>query len=161
MNILKAVYSCTMPTPLQRRQRIAELIARETIRTQDELQHLLERRGISATQATLSRDLRAMGVAKSPGGYVLPGAAPAAGDDGDALARALRSELVSVEPAGTLVVLRTRPGHANALGIEVDRSRWPQIAGTIAGDDTVFVAARSGERARQLADRFRTLAGLQ
>jgi transcriptional regulator of arginine metabolism len=148
-------------TRAQRHQRIASLIAEGPVRTQDELQRRLEALGIVTTQATLSRDLREMGVAKSPAGYVLPGEGGAAEAPGEALARAVRRELVSAEPAGTMVVLRTGPGHANALAVAIDRTRPGEVVGTIAGDDTVFCAVRTAGDARQVADRMRSLAGLQ
>jgi transcriptional regulator of arginine metabolism len=138
-----------------RRQRIRELLADNQVFSQEQLQGLLRARGANVTQATLSRDLRHLGVAKGPAGYRLAnglgghGGGTVAGGAGE-LHRILPSVLLSAEAGGTLVVLRTQPAHANPLAIEMDRARLPQVLGTIAGDDTVFVATRTPAQARNL-----------
>jgi transcriptional regulator of arginine metabolism len=139
---------------------IRNLIASGEIWSQAELAKLLAREGVDATQATLSRDLSEIGVLKGPSGYQLPGAAPAVVTVEGALERALRREVTSIDVGGTLVVLKTPIGHGNALAIELDRSNIQGVLGTIAGDDTVFVAARSELAARRIAKQFRDLAGM-
>ena len=139
---------------------IRNLIAAGQIFSQQELSKLLAREGIEATQATLSRDLAELGVLKGPSGYQLPGASPTALSTEASLARALRRELVSVDVGGTLVVLKTPIGHGNALAIELDRARLEGVLGTIAGDDTVFLAARSELSARRIAKDLRELADM-
>jgi len=147
--------SATAASPVQRRARIAALIAANQLWSQQELAVLLRRReGIDVTQATLSRDLTELGVVKGPGGYMLPGAVPAAAAPArrtDALASALRQHLVSVARGGTTVVVRTPSGHANSLAVEIDRAGLPGALGTIAGDDTIFIAAVDQESAATLA----------
>ncbi|MFO0962454.1 MAG: hypothetical protein U0625_06045 [Phycisphaerales bacterium] len=140
-------------SPVQRRARLAAIIASEQVGSQQELAALLRRReGIAVTQATLSRDLAELGVVKGPAGYALPGvASPAAAGREAALASSLRAHLLSVERGGTLVVLRTPSGHANSLAVELDRAGLPGALGTIAGDDTIFIAARDTESAARLA----------
>jgi transcriptional regulator of arginine metabolism len=150
----------------QRRQaKVAELVTRHRVWSQQELAGLLGRDGISVTQATLSRDLTELGVVKGPQGYLLPDAPLAGEDPGERLARTLRGELVGLDVGGTLVVLRTRTGHGNALAVEIDRARaagsLEGSLGTIAGDDTVFLAARSTAAAGRIAGRFRSLAGIR
>lgn len=148
-------------SPVRRRARIAALIGANQLWSQQELSDLLRRReGIEVTQATLSRDLAELGVVKGPSGYMLPGAAPAlpAGDREALLATALRQHLVSVTRGGTMVVLRTPSGHANSLAIELDRAGLPGALGTIAGDDTVFVAAKDADAAASLARTLERLA---
>lgn len=145
----------------RRHAAIRTLIASGGVRSQAELAQMLAREGLEATQATLSRDLAEIGVLKGPGGYRLPGVveapeAPAA----DALARVLRRELLSVQVGGTMVVLRTPSGHGNALAIELDRAAPKGALGTIAGDDTVFVAAQNEIAARRIAKELRALGGL-
>jgi transcriptional regulator of arginine metabolism len=148
---------------------IRNLIAAGDVSSQAELAKRLSREGVDATQATLSRDLAEIGVLKGPAGYLLPevtrpatrvttpaDSAPASG----ALARVLRRELVSIDVGGTLVVLKTPIGHGNALAIELDRANLDGALGTIAGDDTVFVAARSELAARRLAKHMRDMAQL-
>ena len=146
--------SATAASPVQRRARIAALIAANQLWSQQELAALLRRReGIDVTQATLSRDLTELGVVKGPGGYMLPGAAPAPttpADRTDALASALRQHLVSVARGGTTVVVRTPSGHANSLAVEIDRAGLPGVLGTIAGDDTIFLATADQDAAATL-----------
>ncbi len=141
---------------------IADLIVRRPVRSQSELRDLLAQRGIEVTQATLSRDLREMGVAKSPRGYVPAGVAvaPPPTAAGRALEGALRAFVTSAEQAGNLVVLRTGPGHAALVALELDRSPPPGVVGTIAGDDTIFVAARTIQQAARLAMQLKRTADL-
>lgn len=139
---------------------IRNLIAAGEIYSQHELAQLLAREGIEATQATLSRDLAELGVLKGPDGYQLPGTGNPALPTEASLARALRRELVSIDVGGTLVVLKTPSGHGNALAIELDRARLNGALGTIAGDDTVFLAARSEISARRIAKDLRELADM-
>lgn len=140
---------------------IRNLIAAGGIYSQHELAQLLAREGIEATQATLSRDLAELGVLKGPDGYQLPGAGGSALPTEASLARTLKRELVSIDVGGTLVVLKTPSGHGNALAIELDRARLNGALGTIAGDDTVFLAARSEIAARRIAKDLRALADMQ
>ncbi len=153
--------SATAHSPLQRRARIAALIGANQLWSQQELSDLLRKReGIAVTQATLSRDLTELGVVKGPTGYMLPGSTPAlpAGDREAVLATALRQHLISVTRGGTLVVLKTPSGHANSLAIELDRAGLPGTLGTIAGDDTIFVAAKDVDAATTLARTLERLA---
>ena len=81
--------------------------------------------------------------------------------NGQALRQVLARELLGVECGGNLVVLHTRPGHANALAVELDRDRPGEAMGTVAGDDTIFIAARTSRQAERLAGRLRTAANLR
>jgi transcriptional regulator of arginine metabolism len=169
-----------MITRPQRHERIARIIQEHTIWSQQELAERLAKAGFAVTQATLSRDLTRMGVLKGPAGYVLPemaaagatavnhrrGAMAVAGHAAGAgvneerdmlLERALRRELRAIDAAGNLIVIRTDAGHANALAVEIDRIRMPEVLGTIAGDDTVFLALRSAAAAGRIARRFRSV----
>ena len=102
------------------------------------------------TQATLSRDLRDLGVVKAPDGYRLGGPAPALSD----LERATRQWLLSATPAQNQVVLRTPPGCAQPLALALDGSGLEEIVGTLAGDDTVLVVTQDRPAARRLAHRL-------
>ena len=160
----------------RRHQKILDLIDRESIRSQQSLRALLAGEGIEVTQATLSRDLRQLGLAKGPGGYMLPargnGHSPRASRNGapelggvvgemsPLLVEAIRSSVDSVRLAGSLVVLRTGPGRAQPVAVELDRTPPDGAVGTIAGDDTVFVAASSIGEAKRLADSIGAIAGL-
>lgn len=139
---------------------IRSLISAGGIHSQAELALRLAREGVEATQATLSRDLTEIGVLKGPDGYQLPGAAPVATAPAATFARVLRRELLSIEVGGTLVVLKTPSGHGNALAIELDRAELEGALGTIAGDDTIFLAASSETAARRIARNLRELAQL-
>lgn len=133
---------------------ISRLIRQGSVASQDDLQRQLESHGVEATQATLSRDLRELGVLKGPGGYVLP--EPTTSDTASPASTTLgvRSFLRGATPAGTLVVAKTGPGQASALALEFDHSPWPEIVGTVAGDDTVFIATESSSAARALASKL-------
>lgn len=161
------VYSFTSlhihPTPVKTRRHalIRSLISAGGIHSQAELAQRLAHEGVEATQATLSRDLAEIGVLKGPEGYQLPGVAPSlATAPAAGFARVLRRELLSIEVGGTLVVLKTPSGHGNALAIELDRAELDGALGTIAGDDTIFLAARGEAAARRIARQLRELAQL-
>lgn len=134
-----------------RQARIVELLAQQQVRSQTELARLLAAEGIDVKQATLSRDLEELGAVKlraadgGSGVYVVPeDGATVRGITGgtDRLARVLSDLLVSAEPSGNLAVLRTPPGAAQFVASAIDRAVLPEIAGTIAGDDTIVVIAR-------------------
>ncbi|HVU74419.1 MAG TPA: arginine repressor [Mycobacteriales bacterium] len=154
-------------TKAARQRRISELVAGTEVPSQSALAELLLADGVSVTQATLSRDLEDLGVEKVRGRYVLPsddGTAPsrllAAEAPGPRLARLCEELLVSAEATGNLVVLRTPPGAAQLLASALDRADWPDVAGSVAGDDTVLVVARgpASEIATDVADRVLGLA---
>ncbi|TVQ30123.1 MAG: arginine repressor [Phycisphaeraceae bacterium] len=146
----------------RRRKKIAELIQSGGVRSQLQLRELLLSEGIDATQATISRDLHDLAVSKGPDGYTINNnhvAAPPASEK--TVERAIAEHLTDARQAGNLAVLRTGPGHAQALAWQLDRWNEPEIVGTIAGDDTIFIAARDPRRAEQLIKRFRTMAGIE
>lgn len=142
---------------LRRRDAIVRLVGERPVRSQEELQRLLAGRGIEATQPTLSRDVRELGLVKTPRGYALPGAPDPGVDTGrrrERLERVLADSVLSVRVAGSLVVLRTPPAGAHPVAHAVDGADLPDAVGTIAGDDTVFVAAADPASARALAARL-------
>jgi transcriptional regulator of arginine metabolism len=149
-----------MSSRLRRHQKILDLIMAAPVRSQHELQDLLAAEGMDVTQATLSRDLRELNVVKGPQGYVAPGSAPATPPDEAVLRQTLHRELLSIATGGTLIVLKTRPGHANALAVDLDRYRLEGVIGTVAGDDTIFLATINERRAKALAAELRDTAGL-
>jgi transcriptional regulator of arginine metabolism len=143
---------------------ILKLITDERIANQEELRSALFRQGLAATQATLSRDLRELGLVKlaDPSGgsfYARPSEALGAGGPKPQLARLLQTLLHSVDGVGPFVVVRTAAGSAGAVSAALDQAGWDEVIGTIAGDDTVLVITRS-ERARKVVgDRLRKLTG--
>ncbi len=130
----------------QLRQRaIRDLLEQRAIRTQQELAAALRERGFRTTQATISRDVAELGLVKvvRDGAHVygLPQRLVEAETSGEERLRSLLHDLpIEVREAGLLIVVRTLPGSAHAIAAALDRARWPEVAGSIAGDDTVFVA---------------------
>ena len=148
-----------------RRQRLlAELIRTDTVGSQEQLVERLAAAGLPATQATVSRDLEELGAVKVRRGGVQAYAFPEAigGRDWSAerLRRVLGEWLVSAEAAGPLVVLRTPPGSAHLVGVALDAAARADVAGTLAGDDTLFLAVRDGAQPGAVAAELRALAGL-
>lgn len=127
----------------QRQQTLLRLVGERRLGTQDELVRALRGAGFHATQATVSRDIVELGLVKVARDGVHVYAAPAAATGGgvDRLRRFCEDYPVEVAVAGNIVVLRSLPGTANALAAALDAARIPEIVGTIAGDDTVFLAA--------------------
>lgn len=136
-----------------RRHLVLELVAQGRIKSQYELQEALAARGIVVNQATLSRDIRSLGLLKGKDGYELPlGAAGTRVEEASlTLAGVVHTWFSSAEAAGALAVVKTPPGGASPLAIAIDRASWKEIVGTIAGDDTLFVATRSPADARAVA----------
>jgi len=130
-----------------RQGQILKLIHTKRILTQEDLaRELKQSSGIETTQVTLSRDIRDLGLLKTPEGYRQVEAAPA----GPELATVAAELLQDVRIAQNLVVLRTSPGNANALAVALDKENWPDVVGTIAGDDTILVVAPDSGAAQKL-----------
>jgi len=148
-----------MPTAVAqqqaRRRAIAELLERETITRQAELVRLLRAEGFDATQSSVSRDLKDLGVAKLTTGYELPQTERTSADDAQALQ--LVAEFVrELKPAGPhLLVVATAIGAAQRVALTLDRVAWPEIVGTLSGDDTIFVATAGAAQQRRLVARLR------
>jgi transcriptional regulator of arginine metabolism len=130
-----------------RHGQILKLIRARSVHTQDELARALGRLDIRATQVTLSRDIRELGLIKTPEGYALPPEAAPAGPD---LATVLREFLLDIRVAQNLLVLKTPPGSANSLAEPLDQADWPEITGTIAGDNTILVVSPDAKTAQEL-----------
>lgn len=144
-------HATTSDTRTARRQQILRLIEKHSIKSQAVLSEALEKAGIEANQATLSRDLRDLGVVKGKDGYELPGTVAATGSAQPGLWQAINQWLLSATPASNQIVLRTPPGGAQALGLALDQGGLPEIVGTIAGDDTVLVICATERKAKTLA----------
>jgi transcriptional regulator of arginine metabolism len=148
----------------QLRQRaIRDLVEQRPIRTQQELAAALRERGFRITQATISRDVAQLGLVKARRGgvqaYAIPPRLREAETSGEERIRTLLRDMpVEVREAGTLLVLRTLPGSAHPLAAAIDRARWPEVVGSIAGDDTVFVAFPDRGALRRVRRRLEQLA---
>jgi transcriptional regulator of arginine metabolism len=148
---------------IRRQKAISDLIRAEPLGSQEEVTARLAALGFAVTQATVSRDLDQLGAVKVKRGGQLSYALPDQLGDSDwaasRLARIFADWVLSVEAAGTLVVLRTPPGSAHLVGLALDQARLEEVAGTISGDDTLFVALRDGVVPGMMAARFRELNG--
>jgi transcriptional regulator of arginine metabolism len=146
----------------KRQHAIVEVIRAGPIASQEELAERLSERGFAATQATISRDLEQLGAVKIRRDGQLSYAIPEVPDGQSAgrLQSVFRDWVRSVAPAGNLLVIRTPPGSAHLVGVALDESEAPEIVGTICGDDTVFVAARSAAQAQALGKRLSDFASI-
>ena len=137
----------------RRQSVILEVIDRQPVRNQEQLRRLVRAAGFDVTQATLSRDVRELGLVKggAAAAYQAPELARSNGHPPKALLnRAIADYLTRVDRVQQLVVMRTGPGQAQLLGVALDNARLPEVVGTIAGDDTILVVARDARRARVL-----------
>ena len=146
---------------VQRLDAIRDVLSSSAVASQDELRRKLRRRGIHVTQATLSRDIHELRLSKGPGGYALPNgrySAMAVADDAPpSLEEMLDSFGLRVRQAMNQVVVSTVLGGAQPVAAALDRASWPEIVGTIAGDDTVLVICSDQRRAGEVEMRIRTL----
>jgi transcriptional regulator of arginine metabolism len=142
---------------------IRELVARSRVTNQDELRRKLRRRGFQVTQATLSRDIHELRLFKGPGGYSLPNGNSNGGgtaievDASPTVGEMLASFGVRVRQAMNQVIVRTVMGGAQPVAAALDREDWPEVVGTIAGDDTVLVICQDQRRAADVEARLRKI----
>ncbi len=141
----------------KRHLKILELISTRAVRTQEELADALAADGWQVTQSSVSRDIAALRLAKVDGTYRRAPAAASRARDPDELR--IAEGVLTAEPAGdALVVVHTPPGEANRVGVALDRLAWSEIIGTIAGDDTIFLAVLNQSAQRQVVRRLRSIA---
>jgi transcriptional regulator of arginine metabolism len=154
---------------LRRRDQILRIIGSQSVHSQDELLAGLRKSGFRVTQPTLSRDLRELGVAKSPNGYVAPGDLAAVTDITAFIPRELREErfeqlvrdnVKSAEAAGNLVVIKTPAAAAQPVASAIDSAPLDDVLGTIGGDDTIFMAFRTPGAASEFARHLQQIAGI-
>jgi transcriptional regulator of arginine metabolism len=154
-------YVRSMSTKPQRQSAILQLVRAQRIPSQERLRELLEGAGFQATQATLSRDLRSLGVVKvaDENGHTHYAVPADVLDPTPALAQLLPALYVGAEGVGTLLVVKTLAGGASPLASALDHQGWDEVAGTIAGDDTILVIARSPGARRRVQERIEELVG--
>jgi transcriptional regulator of arginine metabolism len=139
-----------------RRSMLEKIIREQHVGRQTELVELLRKSGHIATQSSVSRDLRELGVAKQGDRYVLPDSSLPARSDFSGLKQFVSARLT----AGTnLTVLRTTIGSAQSVAVAIDTARWPEVVGTISGDDTIFIATAGARAQRRLAERLLAIFG--
>jgi len=158
----------TVKMKTQRHNAIRELVASSPVTNQDELRRKLRRRGFAVTQATLSRDIHELHIYKGPAGYALPNG----NGNGNGLSVAAEEEFDDSPPsveamidsfglktmqAMNQVIIRTVMGGAQPVAAALDYDEWPEVAGTIAGDDTVLVICKDARRAAEVDARLRAM----
>jgi transcriptional regulator of arginine metabolism len=144
----------------RRQSVIMDIIHRSPVRSQEQLRKSMRTAGFDVTQATLSRDIRDLGLVKGGAGraYQAPSMPQRSPQNGQSLLhRAATDYLTRVDRVQQLVLLRTGPGQAQLLGVAIDAAHLPEVVGTLAGDDTILVVAPDARRARALVKRFEHL----
>lgn len=131
---------------VRRQMKIQEIITKGVIHTQEELAEHLRQGGFDVTQATVSRDIKEMGLLKVPTSeddyrYAIPGAAQPSNSP-ERLKRRMRETVITVNDSENLIVIRTIPGNAQALAGLIDNSNWEEVIGTVAGDDTILLIVK-------------------
>jgi transcriptional regulator of arginine metabolism len=146
-------------TKLSRQGAILELVKHGPVPNQDELRRELDKRGFHVTQATLSRDIRRLGLVKMPQGYVLAQSAAAAGSRPAMLdlERLFREFVRDIREAQNLLVVKTSVGSAQPVAVAWDAESWPEVVGTLAGDDTILVICPDSQKATEVAGKIRRL----
>ena len=133
----------------ERQQKILDLIRAKPIGKQEDLRAMLERAGVVATQSSVSRDLEELGVVKQHGHYTLPRT------NGNGSRGLLRLD----QAGDSLIIARTFPGLASAVAVEIDAAAIPEVVGTIAGEDTIFIAVRDTKAQRTVVKEIWDLFG--
>jgi transcriptional regulator of arginine metabolism len=139
---------------LYRRNQILDIIRNESPSTQRHLRRRLAERGIHVTQATVSRDIEELGLVKTREGYRAPGAAQPPTQQQPLLSVILKEFLREVKQASNLVIVRTHPGNAHTVAVALDSTQWPEVLGTVAGDDTIFLATAGAREAARVRKRI-------
>lgn len=154
---------------LRRREAILEIIQQTPVHSQDQLLGLLRKHGFRVTQPTLSRDMKELGLAKTPAGYVVPGDLASVTPIATFAPREMREErlnqlirdsVISCEAAGNLVIIKTPTAAAQPVASALDAAALDDVVGTIGGDDTIFIALATPAAASSLARRIQHIAGL-
>lgn len=144
-----------------RHAKIKEIIERQEIQTQDELAEELRRAGIEVTQATVSRDIKELMLVKVPTGngsyrYAFPPEQSVIYTE-TRMARVFQDSVVTIDSSENIIVIKTLPGMAQAVASTIDNSKWPEIIGTVAGDDTIFTLVKPREAVDEVIARFQRL----
>ena len=140
-----------------RRAAILRIIGESTVRNQDDLVKVLRKQGFDATQSSVSRDLRELGVAKAGDRYIVPTGESVTTNPFAAVAKFV----TDVRTAGSsLTVVKTTTGTAQSVAVAIDSSDWPEVVGTISGDDTIFIATDEAKDQKKLRERLRGIFGI-
>jgi len=142
----------------QRQAKILELVRERIIETQEELAAALRAEGFEVTQATVSRDIKELSLIKIPGEnntshYAAPHE-PLVRRGDDRLRRLVRLSLTDINSSENLIIIKTPPGEAQGMASAIDHTHWPEIIGTVAGDDTILIVVKPKEATAQVVQRF-------
>ena len=140
-----------------RHKAILELVQESPLASQEDLQRALSKRGIKVGQATLSRDVHELGLVKTGEGYALPSGGSASDAALPPASRLVREFVLDVRQAQNLVVVKTAVGSAQPVAAALDGENWPEVVGTIAGDDAILIVAENNRSAARLVQRVREL----
>ena len=145
-------------TKTYRQGQLLNLIRGHSIRTQEELAQALHKIGIEVTQVTLSRDIHELRLVKGPQGYQEPDRTAATAEEEPGALRWVVGEFVrDVKVAQNIVIIKTASGHAQPVAVALDKEAWPEIVGTLAGDDTIFAAAPDAKQALKAREKLLAL----
>ena len=137
-----------------RRAAIAKIIRESVVHKQAELVKLLKKQGFAATQSSISRDLRELQVAKAGDRYIVPEGAVSSANPFNVVS----GFVIGIRTAGSsLTVVKTRTGTAQSVAVAIDQAEWPEVVGTISGDDTIFIATEGLREQHQLGKRLREI----
>ena len=142
----------------ERRAKILHIIRGQAVADQQQLTQLLRQHGIVATQSSVSRDLRELGVAKSGDKYIIPQLEVVSPQDLFAPVARFVKEILTA--GSTLTVIKTATGAAQSVALAIDRANWPEVVGTISGDDTIFIATAEVKAQRKLLERLHNVFAL-
>jgi transcriptional regulator of arginine metabolism len=139
-----------------RQGKILEVTRNRQVHSQEALSSILRQGGIDVTQATLSRDIRELGLVKMRDGYrVSEESNPGLPDE--MLRRAFKQFVIRTDVSGNIVMIKTSPGNAHSVGVVLDAAQWPEMLGTVAGDDTIFILLRSSRWGKKVLGRIKEL----
>jgi transcriptional regulator of arginine metabolism len=144
-------------TPTQRQKAILEIVESRAVKSQREIGSLLFKQGFKTTQSTLSRDIAELGLVKGASGYMQPAPNGRELTSARGLRATLRAFVLSIETVVNQIIIRTTSGGANAAADPLDDAGWSEVAGTVAGDDTILIIARGTRQAKAVADRIQKL----
>jgi len=143
-----------------RQEIILSVLSKKSVRTQEALLSELRRRGVDLTQSTLSRELKALGISKAPdgrGGYRYVAGGAGTGDEG--LLPSVAAFVQSVARSHNLLIVKTPPGAAQGVARVIDQTDWPEVMGTLAGDDTILLICREDAQVEEVRVRLESVAG--
>jgi transcriptional regulator of arginine metabolism len=142
---------------LTRQQLIRQVVEEKPVPSQDDLRRALKKQGMSVTQATLSRDMRELGIYKTSEGYALPQNGHGIEAVVPSAARLIREFVLEIREAQNLLVVKTSVGSAQPVAAALDAEGWPEMVGSLGGDDTILIICTTKKSAAKLADRIREM----